>query len=103
MDRYNIIPEYMEVHLRSMTPTLLHLVFFTTGIFPFNDTLFTNNDFAPAKSFSHMMHIPQSFPPKVQSSSPAASDVSDVEMSSDESDSTESMAADAPAVQTDFG
>jgi hypothetical protein len=103
MDRYNIIPEYMEVHPRSMTPNLLRSAFSTTGIFPFNDTLFTDDDFAPAKSFSYVMHAPQSFPPEVPTSSPAASDVSDVEMSSDESDSAESVAPDAPAAQTHFG
>jgi len=102
MDHYNIILEYMEVHLRSMTPKLLHSAFSTTGIFPYNDTLFTDIDFAPAKSFSHTMHVPQSFPPEVLTSSPIASDVSNVEMSSDESDSAESVAADAPAAQTLF-
>jgi hypothetical protein len=102
MDRYNIILEYIEVHLRSMTPKLLRLAFSTTGIFPYDDTLFTNIDFAPAKSFSHTMHVPQSFPPEVLTSSPIASNVSDVEMSSDESNSAESVAADAPAAQPLF-
>src|SRR6266851_281717 len=92
----------MEVHPQSMTLKLLHSAFSTTGIFLYNDTLFTDIDFAPAKSFSHMMHVPQSFPPEVLTSSPIASNVSDVEMSSDESDSAESMAADTPAAQTLF-
>jgi hypothetical protein len=92
----------MEVCPQSMTLKLLHLVFSTTGIFPYNDTLFTDIDFAPAKSFSHTMHVPQSFPPEVLTSSPIASNVSDVEMSSNESDSAESVAADAPAAQTLF-
>jgi hypothetical protein len=102
MDRYNIILEYMEVCPRSMTLKLLRSAFSTTGIFPYNDALFTDIDFAPAKSFSHMMHVPQSFPPEVPTSSPIASDVSNVEMSSDESDSAESVAADAPAAATLF-
>src|SRR6266851_2145114 len=102
MDHYNIILEYMEVHPRSMTPKLLCSAFSTTGIFPYNDTLFTDIDFASAKSFSYTMHIPQSFPPEVLTSSPIASDVSNVEMSSDKSDSAESVAADAPAAQTLF-
>jgi hypothetical protein len=65
IDYYNIIQEYMEVCPWSMTPKLLHSVFSTTSIFLFNDTFFTNNDFAPAKSFSHTMHVPKSFPTKV--------------------------------------
>ena len=85
-----------------MTPKLLHSVFSTTGIFPFDDTLFTNNNFAPVKSFSYTMHIPKSFPTEVLTSPLAASDVSDLEMSSNESDSAESVAADTPAAQAHF-
>jgi hypothetical protein len=99
MDRYNIIPEYMEIHPQSMTPELMHLAFTTTGIFPFNDTLFTNDGFAPARSFSHTMHAPISFPPEVPSSPPLASDLSDCEMSDDKSSTAESMATDAPEAQ----
>jgi hypothetical protein len=102
MDHYNIIQEYMEICLWSMTPKLLHSAFSTTGIFLFNDTLFTNHDFAPVKSFSHMMHIPESFPTEVPTSPLAASDVSDLKMSSNESDSAESVATDAPAAQAHF-
>ena len=82
-----------------MTPELMHSAFATTGIFLFNDTLFTNDDFAPARSFSHTMHAPISFPPKVPSSPPLASDLSDCEMSDDESSAAESVAADAPEAQ----
>jgi hypothetical protein len=99
MDCYNIIQEYMEIHPWSMTPKVLHSVFSTTGIFLFNDTLFTNNDFAPAKSFSHTMHVPESFPTEVPTSPLAASDVSDLEMLSSKSNSAESIGADAPAAQ----
>jgi hypothetical protein len=100
MDQYNIIQEYMEIHPWSMTPELMHSAFSTTGIFPFNDTLITNDDFALAKSFSHTMHIPKSFPTKVPSSPPVVSDVSDLETSGNESDPAESIATDAPAAQT---
>ena len=102
MDRYNIIQEYMEIHPQSMMPELLRSAFSITGIFPFNDTLFTDDDFAPAKSFSNSMHVPQSFPAEVPTSSPAASDASDMELSSNESDSAEDVAEDAPAAQTHF-
>ena len=92
----------MEIRPRSITPKLLHSAFSTTGIFPFSNTLFTNNDFAPMKSFSYTMHIPESFPTEVPTSPLATSDVSDLEMSSNESDSAESVATDAPAAQAHF-
>jgi hypothetical protein len=92
----------MEIRLQSMMPELLRLAFSITGIFPFNDTLFTDDDFAPAKSFSNSMHVPQSFPAEVPTSSPTASDASDMELSSNESDSAEDVAEDAPAAQTHF-
>ena len=82
-----------------MTPKLMHLAFSTTGIFPFNDTLFTDNDFAPAKSFSHSMHTPTSFPLEVPSSPPISSDLSDLEMSDNESSAAECVAADTTEAQ----
>jgi len=74
----------MEIRPRSMTPELMHSAFSTTGIFPFNDALFTNNNFAPAKSFSHSMHAPTSFPLEVPSSPSISSNLSDLEMSDNE-------------------
>jgi len=100
IDHYNIIQEYMEVCPRLMTPELMCSVFSTTGIFLFNNTLFTDNNFAPAKSFSYMMHISESFPAEVPSSPPAASDASNFKMSGNESNTAESIAADAPAAQS---
>src|SRR6266851_6501292 len=98
MDCYNIIQEYMEICPWSMTPELLHSAFSTTGIFPFNDALFTDDNFAPAKSFSHTMHILKSFPAEVPSSPPVvSSDFSDLETSGNKSNAAESMAVDAPA------
>jgi len=87
----------MEIHLQLMMPKLLHLVFSITGIFLFNNTLFTNDNFAPAKSFSNLMHISQSFSAEVLTSSPAASNASDIELSSNKSDSAENVAEDTSA------
>src|SRR5216683_5488868 len=100
MDHYNIIQGYMEIRPWSMTPKLMCSAFSTTDILPFNKTLFTNDNFAPTKSFSHTMHIPKSFPTEVPSSPPVVSDVSDLEMLGNESNPAESIAADAPAAQT---
>jgi len=99
MDRYNIIPKYMEIRLHSMTPELMHSALSTIGIFPFNDALFTDDDFAPAKSFSHSMHTPTSFPLKVPSSPPISSDLSNLEMSDNESSAAECVAADTTEAQ----
>ena len=82
-----------------MTPKLMRSAFSTTGIFLFNDTLFTNDNFTPAKSFSHTMCVPKSFPTKVPSSPPVVSNVSDLEMSGNKSNHAESIATDAPAAQ----
>ena len=77
MNHYNVIPEYMEVHAASMTPELIHLAFSCTGIHPFNPQVFTDKDFAPARSFSTIPQVPRSFPADVHSSSPIPSDVLD--------------------------
>src|SRR6266850_1603222 len=52
MDRYNLVEEYMLVRSKSMTHELLRLAFTVMGIFPFNANIFSNEDFAPAKSSS---------------------------------------------------
>jgi hypothetical protein len=81
-----------------MTPELLRLVFSTTGTFPFNNALFTDDDFTPAKSFSHTMHVPMSFPTEVPSFPPfVLADFSDLETLGNDSNGAESMAVDAPA------
>jgi hypothetical protein len=92
MDRYNIVDEYMSVRSKSMTPKLLRSAFAATGIFPFNPNIFSDEDFAPAKSSSLSMHLPKDFPPEVASSSPIASDVSDLEIDSDDESDTEAEA-----------
>jgi hypothetical protein len=97
MNHYNIIQEYLEIRSQSMMPELLHLAFSITGTFPFNNTLFTNNDFAPVKSFSNSMHVSQSFLAEVPTSFPAASDASNMKLSSNKSNSVENVAKDAPA------
>ena len=58
------------------------------------DALFTNNDFAPTKSFFHSMHTPTSFPLKVPSSPPISSNLSNLEMSDNKLSAAECVAAD---------
>lgn len=77
MDRYNAIPEYMQVRTASMTPELIHSAFSCTGIYPFNPDVFTEVDYAPARTYSTLPQVPRSFPADVRSSSPIPSDVLD--------------------------
>lgn len=77
----------MQVHTRSMTPELIHKSFSCTGIYPFNSQVFTNVDFAPARSFSTILQVPRSFPSNVPSSSPLSSDMSDLDGSESENQS----------------
>jgi len=78
MDRYNIIPEYMQVRSASITPDLIRTSFSCTGIYPFNPNVFSDVDFAPARSFSTIPQVPRSFPSDIPSSSPLPSDMSDI-------------------------
>jgi hypothetical protein len=85
MNRYNIIPEYMKVRTASMTQKLFRSAFSCTGIYPFNSSIFTDVDFAPAMLSSILMHTPSRFPTDARSSSPVLpSDMSDCDASPDE-------------------
>ena len=86
MDRYNVIPEYMEVHAASMTPELIYSAFSCTGIYPFNPEVFADADYAPARTFSTIPQVPKSFPVDIPSSSPLPSDVSDATSLDSDSD-----------------
>ena len=77
IDRYSVIPEYMKVRAASMKPKLIRSAFSCTSILPFNPHVFTNVDFAPARSFSIIPQVPGSFPVDIPSSSPVPSNVSD--------------------------
>ena len=97
IDRYNVIPKYMQVHMASMTLELISSAFSCTGIYPFNPKVFTNEDFAPAKTFSIALHVPTSFPADVPSSSPISSDVSNSASFGDgQSEDELDMDVDAP-------
>ena len=99
MDRYNVIPEYMQVRTACMTPKLIHSAFSCTGIYPFNPDVFTSVDFAPAVSSSSILHVPKSFPADVPSSSPLPSDASDFGSDSGASeDESDTSKADSTAL-----
>ena len=97
MDRYNVIPEYMQVRTACMTPELICTAFSCTGIYPFNPNVFTDADYAPAHSFSTTSHVPGSFPADVPSSSPLPSDASDLDSDSGDDESEDQSDSEAGA------
>ena len=87
----------MQVRMASMTPELISSAFSCTGIYPFNPKVFTDEDFAPAKTFSIASHVPMSFPADVPSSSPFSSDMSNSASSGDgQSEDESDMDVDVP-------
>jgi DDE superfamily endonuclease len=100
MNRHNVIPEYMKVRAACMTPELMRSAFSSTGIYPFNPDIFTDEDFAPAKTFSTIPHVPSSFPADIPSSSPDPSNASDSAPSGEGEDEAQS---DPPEVEADVG
>jgi DDE superfamily endonuclease len=99
MTRHNVIQEYMMVCSASMTPELCSSAFSYTGIYPFNPNIFTDDDFAPTKSFSNSMHAPQTFPAEAPSSSPLPSDLSNCDISSEGSDDTNTDSEGLPIAE----
>jgi len=96
MNHHNVIPKYMQVCTACITPELIHLAFSYTGIYPFNSHIFTDADFAPARSFSTIPQAPHSFPTDIPSSSPLPSNASDFDLDgvSDESEDQSDTEAD---------
>src|SRR5712675_1301073 len=84
----------------------LHTSFKTTGICPFNPEIFTDEDFAPAQSFSLAFHVPKSYLCEVITSSPAPSNFSDSSDSdidvdlSNSNDASDPHTSQAPAPQS---
>ena len=102
MDWYNMIQEYMMVRNEVFTPHLLRASFKTTGIWPFKPDIFTDEDFAPAQSFSLTTHVPKSYPHEVMTSSPVPSNFSnisdsDIDMGQSDSENNEPHPHASPA------
>jgi hypothetical protein len=50
---------------------IIQKAFRKIGLFPINQHIFTEKDFAPSKTSSSKVHVPDSFPAKIPSSDPA--------------------------------
>jgi hypothetical protein len=58
MNHYNIVTEYMQMHASSMMPKLICSAFSCTSIYSFNLEIYTDIDYAPARSLSINPQVP---------------------------------------------
>jgi len=62
VDCYNFIPEYLAIQNKVVTPDLITKAFQKTGIFPFDPSIFSEQDFGPSMASSPILHLPSSYP-----------------------------------------
>jgi len=75
IDRYNVIPLYVNGTREVMTKELVQKAFEKTGLYPVNCNVFTDEDFAPSQASSTVAHVPPSYPLDFPSSDPAEPDL----------------------------
>ncbi|KAH9007832.1 hypothetical protein EDB85DRAFT_1901722 [Lactarius pseudohatsudake] len=76
INRFTVIPAYLQGTRDALTKELIARAFEKTGLYPVNRAVFTQDDFAPSKASSVVAHVPDSFPSEFPSSDPVeASDV----------------------------
>lgn len=84
VNRYNVIQEYLKVRDHHMKLSSIQSAFRTTGLFPVNRNVFSDEDFAPSMSSSSKAHVPDSFPTDTPTLPLAIP--SDIESDSDDDD-----------------
>ena len=62
IDRFTVIPTYIQAMWSVMTPHLIAKAFEKTGLYPVNRSVFTPEDFAPSKASSTIAYVPETFP-----------------------------------------
>jgi hypothetical protein len=62
IDRFTVIPTYIQAMWSIMTPHLIAKAFEKTGLYPVNRSVFTPEDFAPSKASSTIAYVPETFP-----------------------------------------
>lgn len=86
INRFSIIPEYIQGVRHTITKELIQSSFRSTGIWPINRNIFTDEDFAPSNASSLTLHVPESYPPDVRPSSPACATDNNEDSNTDTSD-----------------
>ena len=91
INRFTVIPTYIQATRSAITPHLIAKAFEKTGLYPVNRSIFTPEDFAPSKASSTIAYVPETFPDAFPSSD--AIELSESETiqdsgSQDDSDST---------------
>src|SRR6266404_2442588 len=65
LNRHTVIPAYVEGTWSVMTKDLIKKALKKVGLYPIDCTVFTEQDFAPSKVTSVIVHVPDSFPNNV--------------------------------------
>ena len=61
INRFTVIPTYIEATQSAMTPQLIAKAFEKTGLYPVDHSVFTLEDFAPSKASSMIAYVPETF------------------------------------------
>src|SRR6266404_511750 len=94
LNRYTVIPAYVEGTRSAMTKDLIQKAFKKAGLYPVDRTVFTEHDFAPSKASSVIAHVPDSFPNNIPSSDLAKATDDNQWPGSDSDDSDFELPAD---------
>jgi hypothetical protein len=61
-----VIEEWLDLRNEFMDEEIIQSAWRRTGHAPLNPDIFTDSDFAPSKSFSTELHLPEGYPPQEQ-------------------------------------
>jgi hypothetical protein len=59
INRFTVIPTYIQATRSAITPHLIAKAFEKTGLYPVNRSVFTPEDFAPSKASSMIAYVPE--------------------------------------------
>ena len=76
LSKSDVVKEYMIIRNKVFIPALISRTFTRCGLSPLNPDIFTDKDFAPAKSTSTIAHMPASYPVVVSGGNKSATDQS---------------------------
>ena len=95
INRFTVIPTYIQATCTTMTPQLIAKAFEKTGLYPVDRSVFTPADFAPSKASLTVAHVPETFPDVFPPSDPIElSDSETIHGSGSEDDSDPTFTID---------